>query len=136
LLKQYIKFLLNGGILGVVAFVLQSLLFGLFGQEGSLSYAVASAITYGCLLLLNFTVQRAFIFSSPGRLGRFVIANVLIMALVSALAPICRIVVGSVFGMDAGDAFGFIVAALLGATPSFVLSRYWIFNTTKQKFIP
>lgn len=128
---QYIKFMINGGILGIVALMMQSLLFQMFGQGSGFGYAFTSAVTYAFILTLNFTIQRALIFTSQGRFERFIVAHLLIMVLVSVLAPICRSVVGAAFGLSAGNSFGFIIAALLGATPSFLLSRYWIFNPDK-----
>ena len=126
-------FMANGAVLGVLALLVQGLLFGLFGGSDVKSYAIASAVTYVPLILLNFQIQRSLIFASSGRLLRFLVANVLIMLLVSFLSPVFRALISAVFGMQVADMLGFTMAALTGATPSFLLSKYWVFIEERGK---
>jgi putative flippase GtrA len=125
---QYLKFLINGGLLGLAAWVLQAGLFRLLGQTNSSSYAIASVLTYLPFILLNFAIQRRLIFTAPGGLSRFIVANTCIMIVVSSLSPLCRELVAEIGGGSAGDQGGFILAALIGATPSFLLSRFFVFR--------
>ena len=128
ILFQYTKFLINGGLIGVLAWALQAILFQVvFSEHGGMAYALASLITYIPLLVLNFMLQKAFIFVSEGRFRRFLIANIGIMLFVSALSPVCRQILHPLVGEELGDNGGFILAALIGATPSFLLSRYFVF---------
>lgn len=98
------------------------------GQEGSYGYSVASFITYTLLIFINFIIQRTFIFSSPGLIGRFIVANIVIMIMVSLLSPIFRMLLAFLYSESVGHSFGFAVAALIGAFPSYLLSRNWVFK--------
>lgn len=128
ILKQYAKFLVNGGLIGLVGWCLQSGLFHALGQKDGRAYAIASVLTYMPLILLNFTIQRQLIFSVPGRFSRFVVANIFVMLFVSALSPLCREILALLGGGAVGDQGGFVLASLIGATPSFLLSRYFVFS--------
>lgn len=125
--------MLNGGILGVVALLLHAVLYRVMGGEGRMIYALASVLTYIPLIVLNFAIQRALIFSAPGRFWKFVSANCVIMVFVSAISPFCRDVMAAGFGPVIGDNTGFILAALIGAVPSFVLARFWVFQVPQER---
>ena len=128
LLERYVKFLVNGGLLGLAAWGLQAALFQLFGAANDRLYSVASLLTYIPLILFNFAIQKRWIFTAPGRLSRFIIANAVIMLAVSALSPLCREFLAWIGGSSAGDRWGFALAALIVATPSFLLSHYFVFR--------
>lgn len=125
---QYIKFLINGGILGVAALMLHGGIYWILGGAGDAQYSLASVLAYAPLIAVNFFIQRTVIFLDGGRFWRFVIANMVIMILVSAISPLCRDSIGALFGPSIGDQSGFLLAALIGATPSFVLARCWVFR--------
>lgn len=127
MLAQYGKFFLNGGILGIVAWGLQMGLYRMLGG-GLGMYPLATAITYVPLVVINFLVQRHFIFNRHGLFGRFVFANLLVMGLVSLLSWISKIVLDIWFGAGWGDNLGFAIAAMLGSVPSFMIKKYWVFN--------
>ena len=125
---QYALFLVNGGLLGLVAIVLQRAIFFTLGLESGLNYAAASALTYVPLIIANFIIQRRFIFASQGRFLRFLVANFAVMLLVSVVSPICRLLLAVTFWYEVGDIGGFVLAALIMATPSFLLMKYWVFR--------
>lgn len=127
LIQQFFGFVINGGVLGVLAIGLHAAIFQLFAYDTGFAYAIASLLTYIPLIVLNFFIQRRIIFATNGRFWRFVMANMIIMAFVSAISPLCRSLIAFAFGDVAGDLTGFILAAVIGATPSFVLARYWVF---------
>lgn len=125
---QYLKFFINGGVLGVAALALQWLIYKVLGGDSATAYSLATALTYLPLLLVNFMIQKTWIFYRTGAFWRFVVANLAIMALVSVLSPLCRYVIDAFLGAPWGDRGGFAVAALLGSMPSFLLKRYWVFG--------
>jgi putative flippase GtrA len=127
-LRQYVKFVINGGILGVMAWGLQTALFVMLGGDSAASYGIATALTYVPLVILNFSIQRAWIFGRPGLFWQFVAANLTIMALVSLLSPVMWYVIDELVGPPWGNRGGFAVAALLASAPSFLLKRYWVFR--------
>lgn len=128
MIREYAKFFVNGGILGVIAWGLQLLIYRALASDTAYAYVLASALTYLLLVVVNFMVQRAWIFKRSGMFPRFVVANLAIMLLVSALSPVCRHMVDLLAGAPWGDRGGFIVAALLGSIPSFLIKRHWVFG--------
>ena len=131
MLAQYLKFFLNGGALGVAACGLQWLIYNEINGNSAKDYGIASALTYVPLIGINFMIQRRWIFNRPGVFWRFVVANFVIMILVSLLSPFFRYEINHIFGSPWGDRFGFIDAALLGSIPSFLLMRIWVFGIRK-----
>lgn len=93
-----------------------------------MAYGLATALTYVPLVVINFFIQRTWIFNRPGLFWRFVAANLAIMILVSLLSSLCRYLINQSFGLQWGDRLGFIAAALLGSGPSFFLKRKWVFE--------
>ena len=128
-LARYLKFLVNGGVLGLASWCLQMFFFHLLGRENSDSYSLASFLSYVPCVLLNFSIQRRLIFIAPGCFSRFVLANIFMTLVVSALSPICREALVSVGGVGLGDHGGFILASLISATPSYLLSHFFVFNS-------
>jgi putative flippase GtrA len=131
-LKQYLKFFINGGLLGIASWVLQAGIFAALGGGSSAAYAIATALTYVPLIIINFLVQRRWIFGQHGIFLRFVVANLAIMLLVSALSPLCRLLIAVGIGPRWGDLGGFVLAALLGSVPSFFLVRTWVFSAAQR----
>ena len=82
MIKQYFKFFINGGILGVIAWGLQLTIYQSLGGSSSLKYAIAAALTYLPLIVANFIIQRKLIFKQNGTFGKFIMANLLIMLLI------------------------------------------------------
>ena len=128
ILRQYIKFFINGGILGLVSWALQLIIYRAIGADSSLAYAIATAITYVPLIVINFIIQRRWIFRREGLFWRFVLANLTIMLLVSLFSPLCRHLVAAVAGAEWGDRGGFALAAIAMSIPSFFLKRLFVFN--------
>lgn len=128
MLIQYAKFFVNGGILGVVAWGLQLLIYKGLGGSTAMAYGAASILTYLPLIIVNFLIQRAWIFDKPGVFWRFVLANLSIMVLVSVLSMLLRSVMNRMGAGSLGDHLAFLIAALLGSVPSFLLKRRWVFD--------
>jgi putative flippase GtrA len=128
MLDQYLKFFVNGGVLGIAAWGLQWLIYRAISGDSATDYGIATGLTYVPLVVVNFLIQRRWIFNRPGLFWRFVMANLAIMILVSLLSPFCRYVIEQIYGSTWGDRGGFIVAALLGSIPSFLLKRIWVFG--------
>lgn len=125
---EYAKFFFNGGILGIIAWGLQLLIYRALASDTAYAYALASTLTYLPLVVINFIVQRTWIFKKPGLFPRFVLANLAIMLFVSALSPACRQMIDLLAGVPWGDRGGFIMAALIGSIPSFFIKRHWVFG--------
>ena len=130
MIDQYMRFFINGGILGLFAWGLQLLIYNAIGSQTSYAYAIATALTYIPLVIINFMIQKSWIFKQSGVFWRFVLANLTIMTLVSILSPICKALIDIVIGMPWGNRGGFLLAALVGSIPSFLIKRYWVFKFT------
>jgi putative flippase GtrA len=79
MLVQFFKFFVNGGILGIAAWGLQWLIYKVIKGDSATAYSVATALTYLPLVVVNFLIQRRWIFNRPGLFWRFVLANLVIM---------------------------------------------------------
>jgi|UniRef100_UPI0040477D69 putative flippase GtrA len=130
MLNQYLKFFVNGGVLGIAAWGLQWLIYKAISSNTAMAYSIATALTYAPLIVVNFLIQRRWIFNSPGLFWRFVVANITIMILVSILSSIFKSGIDQIYGNPWGDRGGFIAAALIGSIPSFMLMRNWVFIKT------
>lgn len=135
-MKQYVWFFISGGVLGVAAWALQHLIYRAMGIDSSTAYMIATALTYVPLVVVNFLIQRRWIFGRPGVFLRFIQANFAIMSLVSLLSPLCRLAIAFVTGGPWADEGGFVLAALLGLVPSFLLMKMWVFNFPKIEASP
>lgn len=128
MLIQYLKFFINGGMLGVVAWGVQFLIYKLLGDNSTFHYGLATVLTYVSLIGLNFLIQRRWIFDREGVFWRFVLANLLIMVLVTALSSILRMSIANSIGWQWGDRLAFVIASLVGSIPSFFLKKTWVFR--------
>jgi putative flippase GtrA len=128
IIRQYIKFFVNGGILGIISLGLQTIIYHAIGLDSGLAYALASALTYVPLIVINFIIQRKWIFQRDGMFWRFLLANLSIMLLVSLLSPLCRLLIAWAAGAEWGDRGGFALAAIAMSIPSFFLKRLFVFN--------
>lgn len=133
-MKQYLRFFISGGFLGLTAWVLQTMIFKAMGMASSGAYMAATLLTYVPLIIINFLIQRRWIFGRPGVFWRFIQANFAIMLLVSLLSPLCRLVIAFLTGGSWADEGGFMLAALLGSVPSFFLMKGWVFHFSKAEF--
>lgn len=125
---QYFKFFINGGILGLIAIVMQSAIYKFININSEVAYGFSSIATYLPLIVINFLIQKNYIFKRNGLLIRFVIANLIIMVLVSLLSMILKGLLNVLLGNPWGDRTGFILAALIGSIPSFLLKKAWVFK--------
>jgi putative flippase GtrA len=126
--RQYLWFCINGGILGIVSLGLQVLIYRGMDVNTGFAYGVATALTYAPLVLINFVIQRRWIFKKNGQFWRFVLANLSIMVLVSLFAPLCRLLIASLAGAEWGDKGGFALAALAMSVPSYFAKRLLVFK--------
>ena len=55
--SQYLRFMANGGALGLVAWAIQAAIFFAIGNDSGLAYGIATALTYAPLILVNFLIQ-------------------------------------------------------------------------------
>ena len=129
---QYFLFFINGGVLGLISVGMQLLIYKSIGG-GGFAYALASMLTYAPLIVINFIIQRRWIFQREGLFGRFVLANLSIMVLVSLVSPLSRLLIVEIAGVEWGDRAGFALAAVVMSIPSYFLKRIFVFNSKENK---
>lgn len=128
ILRQYLKFFINGSIIGLISLGLQAIIYRALGGDSGLKYSVATVLTYMPLIAVNFLIQRRWIFQREGLFWRFIAANLSIMLFVSLFSPLCRLLIASVANAEWGDRAGFALAAIAMSIPSFFLKRLFVFN--------
>lgn len=124
----YIKFFVNGGVLGLAAWAIQFQVYKVIGSDSSFAYALSSVISYIPLIFINFAIQRSLIFKNDGLLFSFIVANISIMLLVSIFSPLCRDFIDIILGRPWGDRCGYILASLICSIPSYLIKRVWVFG--------
>jgi hypothetical protein len=129
---QFFLFFTNGIILGFVSLLLQGAIYNAIGNNSSLAYGVATFLTYLPLVFINFIIQREWIFKKHGTFWRFLISNLSIMAMVSLLAPICRMLITDLVSAEWGDKCGFALAALCMSVPSYYAKRFFVFTSGSE----
>ncbi len=128
IVRQFILFAINGGILGIASWAAQLWIYQLIGSGSSLNYAISTAIIYPPFIIVNYFIQRHAIFLRKGCFYKFIAANFIMMGLVTVFSPICRWVVSELSNPMWGDQLGFVIAALMCAPLSFLFKRYWVFR--------
>lgn len=106
---------------------LQEFLYSIIKNSSPYSYGAATALTYLPLILINFLVQQGLIFHRPGRFTRFIIVNLLVMLFVSFLSVVLNKYINGYSSHLFKINSGFLLAALIGSVPSFLLSKKLVY---------
>jgi putative flippase GtrA len=130
--RQYVLFLFNGGMLGLLTWALQLGIYRLIDSGSQLDYGLASALACVPVIMLNSVIQRQLIFKQNGPFLRFLLAQLLMMAFVSLLALVCRSLLDWTWQAGLGESLGFAIAALIGSVPSFLINKFWVFQDRPQ----
>ena len=126
---EFLKFILNGGILGVLSIFIQRVIYFSLDQNLAFAYAIASALTYCVLVGINFLIQKKFIFEREGLFYKFVIYNICIMIFVSVLSELLLYIFVMIQHRDLGEGLSFILAALIGSYPSYLIKKTFVFSS-------
>jgi hypothetical protein len=126
--RQYLWFFLNGGVLGILSLWLQAFLFQYLDANSGSAYALAACLTYLPLMVINFFIQRFWIFKKNGFFWLFVVSNLSIMGFVALLSPLFRLIISIAIDPVWGDKTGFALAAIVMSIPSYFVKRILVFN--------
>ena len=105
--------------------------YGLFislGNDSSFFYSLTTAFATIVTTVINFFIQRKFIFKSSGRFHRYIVADLFNLVMITLLAPLFRLVVADVVSPLWGDRGGFVIAAFIASIPTFLIKRSWVFR--------
>jgi hypothetical protein len=84
-MMQFILFLINGGVIGVLTFVSQTYLDLLMQNYTTNHQMISSILTILPFIIINFNSQKRIIFKRKGNIAKFFIAHISIMFLVTFL---------------------------------------------------
>ena len=126
--SKYLKFLIVGGSLGICSLFLQRIFFKLLGGSSSFEYMFATLLSYIPLVILNFFIQKKWVFKSRGRIIKFFVANMFIMMMVSSSSPILRLFMNNFFSQLTADKYAFAVTAIFMSIPSFLIKKNFVFK--------
>lgn len=130
-LSQFLKFLINGGVLGVASIFLQQAAYLWLEEITTYAYELSSGLAYTALVGLNFIIQKKLIFDSDGLFPRFLAANLLVLLIVSLLSGVLLATATRLGYRESGEDFSFILAALIGAYPSFCIKKLFVFSAAE-----
>lgn len=135
ILPEFLKYLVNGGIIGLLCWALQILSFyalSLAGieQVNSLRGSIILSVFIG--IVINYAAQRRFIFGTSGLFVRFVLLNLLSINLIAEVSvQLVRLSEG--FGLVNPTYFIYPLVAISFAPFIFLINKYLIFVGKDQK---
>ncbi len=128
MLFTYTKYLVNGFIITLLAWVLQYSLFYLIGDNHSMYYSVASALAMIITTTVNYYIQKKLIFKAEGLVAKFVVVEFLNVISVSVAVVYVRdLLLSCKLNHALIDLISFPFVALVISVPVFILKRFWVF---------
>ena len=128
-MKIFTLFVINGGVLGILTYLIQNFLNQSLANFAEYRNFVSSFVVIIPFVFLNFFIQRKIIFRVRGRFFRFVCANFFVLFMVSLLTEISfRIYPVEIIFNDFSYHLKFIVVALVMMPVSFILKRNYVFT--------
>ncbi|PWW36765.1 MULTISPECIES: GtrA family protein [Paenibacillus] len=115
------------GIVGVLNTAVDAMVFTLLAAAGAPAL-IAQVFSYSCGIVNSYWWNGRWTFQDAGRLGkkneimRFVITNLVVLALSSLILYICNSTLGWSVVMSK------ILATLSGMVINYIASRYWVFR--------
>lgn len=130
--RQFVLFLLNGGLIGLGCWALQQALYALVGSPSQWSYWATSLTASGLAIVVNFRMQRRFIFvARDGNFWLFALAATAMTLCVSGAAVGMRQwLTGPLSAADAAR-WGFVAGALVVAPFSFAVKKLLVFRRVR-----
>ena len=128
IVRQYIKYFINGSILGITAMLLQLLFSQYLLINAPYSYPLSVALTCSLLIPINFFIQRRIIFKNKGRFTAFFSITITGIIMVSINANIIKGNLVFIAPLKYVDQISFALAAILTSVPIFLFKRFYIFN--------
>jgi hypothetical protein len=128
IIRKFVKFFLNGLVLGFFAILLQSFFYRALGESSNFMYMLSSVFTYSVLICFNFFIQKKIIFNRDGFFYKFVFSNLVVMCFTSLISPLFKIFFSYIFNPIWGDYLGFPVAAIVISLISFCVNYYFVFK--------
>ena len=126
--KLFSFFILNGGILGLVAYFIQNYIYQNMIQVSEFKNFVSAFLAMIPILFLNFIIQLKIIFKTKGRFAKFLAANLFVLTLISIFTEISfRLFPIRILYNDYYYNLNFILVSLLMMPLSFLLKRNFVF---------
>lgn len=131
--RQFVLFVLNGGIVGVFCWGLQQLLYAVANNTSQWAYWGTSLLASAVAIVVNFRMQRRFIFvARDGNFWLFAsIASTMSIA-VAGSAVLARNWLEAYLSAPAAERWGFMVGALAVAPVSFAAKKLIVFRRIRK----
>ena len=130
-IKLFMLFMMNGGVLGLLTYLIQNFLNQFLTNFAEYRNFISSFIVIIPFVFLNFFIQRKIIFRVSGRFFRFVCANFFVLFMISLLTEISfRIYPVEIMFNDFPYHLNFIFVAIVMMPVSFILKRNYVFTGT------
>jgi len=125
----FIRFLLNGAILGALTFIVQFYLDSYISLISEYHQLYSSIVVIMPFILINFLSQKHFVFKRNGFFFRFLFANGLIMMLVSIGSYLINnLKIAQFMILDHSFNLSFVLASIICVPISFILKSRLVFN--------
>ena len=129
--SEFLKYLINGGLVGGVAWSLQVILFTLFSIFGvtlSVASLVSVILAMSISLVINFYASQRFVFRAKGIFRKFLVVTVTAMVLISSLTAVLNHFFLGILNLDNLSYVSYPIAAIMTAPFVFLVKRHFVFS--------
>jgi hypothetical protein len=127
--KPFVKFLLSGGLVGALSWVLQLIIYyflEMFSITEGYTVAISVWLTFSVIIFVNYFMIKRYVFQRPGNWWRFFAATTFMIWLVGLLAQMVPDLI-STFELTLNAAFYYPLSALTLAPISYVIKKHMVF---------
>ena len=125
---QFVLFMFNGGVIGLLCWALQLGIYSAAGVSGTSGYWFSALLASAIGIIINYQIQRRLIFARKGNFWLFAAAATAVSIAVSFAAVAGRQWLGLFFEPPIATRFGYAVGALAIAPLSCVIKKFLIFR--------
>jgi putative flippase GtrA len=132
--RQYLGFLLVGGLCTVISIACRELVRLTLGDEGVLRYAISVLIAYGVGMIAGFLMNRRYTFGSQVKWSafpRFVLVGLVGMTSTLALSLVLRPMLAQLLNPQFSGTAAFVGAALISSLLTYPLNALLVFRTQR-----
>ena len=127
--KKFIRFLINGGIIGLVSWLLQVLIYWGLLLLPKIEYKLTISIylSFVVVIFINFHTLKKYVFKSNGLLYRFILATTVVVVIIGITS---EVVFNGLYSRlpDIAPYISYPFSALIVSPFSFYIKNRFVFN--------
>lgn len=133
--SRFMRFIINGGIIGLISWIVQIIFYNFFQSLGgfgekidSIIYAISVLLTFSLVVLLNFFIQKRFVFfAKKGTIWVFVASSFFVAGVVTILSYLFHSIFDS-SELRAFASFAYPISAITTAPLAYHIKKRFVFG--------